>query len=51
MDRAARLQALHDAMRERILVLDGAWGSLIQRYGLEDADFRGTRFANWPAWV
>jgi 5-methyltetrahydrofolate--homocysteine methyltransferase len=49
MDRAARLQALHDAMRERILVLDGAWGSLIQRYGLEDADFRGTRFANWPA--
>lgn len=51
MDRPQRLQALHDAMRERILVLDGAWGSLIQRYGLEDADFRGARFASWPAEV
>jgi 5-methyltetrahydrofolate--homocysteine methyltransferase len=49
MDRQERLQALLAAMRERILVLDGAWGSLIQRYGLEDADFRGTRFATWPA--
>jgi len=49
MDRRERLDALHAALAERILVLDGAWGSLIQRYGLEDADYRGTRFADWPA--
>ena len=49
MDRRERLDALHAALAERILVLDGAWGSLIQRYGLEDADYRGARFADWPA--
>src|SRR4051795_10146071 len=31
---------------ERILVLDGAWGVLLQNRGLNEADFRGERFAN-----
>src|SRR4051795_7791897 len=31
---------------ERILVLDGAWGVLLQSRGLNEADFRGERFAN-----
>ena len=35
-------------MRERILVLDGAMGTMIQRYRLDEADFRGERFANHP---
>ena len=33
---------------ERILVLDGAMGTMIQRLNLSEADFRGTRFADWP---
>ena len=34
--------------RDRILVLDGAMGTMIQREGLTEADFRGTRFAAHP---
>src|SRR3954454_13264172 len=33
---------------ERILVLDGAWGVLLQNRGLTEADFRGERFASHP---
>ncbi len=41
-----RLQAL---MAERILILDGAMGTMIQRHQLQEADYRGTRFADWPS--
>ena len=42
-------RSLHDAAAaERILVLDGAMGTLIQQYQLSEADFRGTRFADHP---
>ncbi len=40
-----KIRALLD---ERILVMDGAMGSLIQGYGLEEEDFRGERFADSP---
>ncbi len=43
----ARIAALQGALAERILVLDGSWGVLIQNRGLEEADFRGQRFADW----
>ena len=33
-------------LRERILVLDGATGSMYQGYGLDEADYRGERFAD-----
>lgn len=33
---------------ERILVLDGAMGTMIQKYRLTEADYRGERFADWP---
>lgn len=36
------------AYSDRILVLDGAMGTMIQQYHLRDEDFRGTRFANHP---
>lgn len=36
-------------LQERILILDGAMGTMIQRYSLDEADFRGERFANWPS--
>ncbi|MGN6517158.1 MAG: homocysteine S-methyltransferase family protein, partial [Rhizomicrobium sp.] len=35
--------------RERILLLDGSWGVLIQGYGLGETDFRGERFSNHPS--
>jgi 5-methyltetrahydrofolate--homocysteine methyltransferase len=35
---------IHDILKERILVLDGAMGTMIQRYTLDEADFRGERF-------
>ena len=42
--RAKRLEWLKRTARERILVLDGAWGVMIQNYRLSEADFRGRRF-------
>ena len=41
-DLRARLDALLD---DRILIMDGAMGTMIQRHGLDEADFRGDRFA------
>ncbi len=38
-----RLDSLRDALRRRILVLDGAMGTMIQSYALTEADFRGER--------
>ena len=35
---------LDEVIKDRILILDGAMGTMIQRYGLTEADFRGTRF-------
>ena len=46
MSRADRIAALHAAARERILVLDGAWGVMIQRSDLSEDDFRGARFTD-----
>ena len=34
--------------RERILILDGAMGSMLQDYRLDEAGYRGARFADWP---
>ncbi|HWO93310.1 MAG TPA: methionine synthase [Dehalococcoidia bacterium] len=48
-DRASRLAALPGLLNERILVLDGSWGVFLQSYDLTEADYRGDRFASWPA--
>jgi 5-methyltetrahydrofolate--homocysteine methyltransferase len=45
MTRADRITALKAAPRDRILILDGSWGAMIQTLGLTEADFRGERFA------
>jgi 5-methyltetrahydrofolate--homocysteine methyltransferase len=42
------LKTLPELLQERILVLDGAMGSMIQQYSLTDADYRGERFTDWP---
>ena len=41
-------QILNKALENRVLVLDGAMGSLIQSYNLSEKDFRGERFKNHP---
>ena len=37
---------IRDILRERIMILDGAMGTMFQGYGLEESDFRGSRFAD-----
>ncbi len=39
--------SLQEAIKNRILILDGAMGTMIQRYKLTEADYRGERFADW----
>ncbi|MFN7115368.1 MAG: methionine synthase [Saprospiraceae bacterium] len=38
---------IRQLLQERILIIDGAMGTMIQRYGLTEADYRGERFANF----
>ncbi len=40
---------IQEEVKKRILVLDGAMGTQIQNYKLTEADYRGSRFANWPS--
>jgi len=42
-------ERLRQLLAERILILDGAMGTMIQRHKLEEADYRGERFADWPS--
>ncbi len=44
--RGARTAALEKALAQRILVMDGAMGTMIQRYELDEAGYRGRRFAD-----
>ncbi len=46
-DREHRTALLKQALQQRILLLDGAMGTMIQTYGLQEADYRGTRFADY----
>ncbi|MDH5512324.1 MAG: homocysteine S-methyltransferase family protein, partial [Gammaproteobacteria bacterium] len=45
--RRERLSRLESLLKERILILDGAMGTMIQRYKLDEKDYRGERFAGW----
>ena len=38
---------IREALQKKILVIDGAMGTMIQRHKLEEKDYRGTRFVNW----
>jgi 5-methyltetrahydrofolate--homocysteine methyltransferase len=40
---------IRKALEERILIIDGAMGTMIQRHKLEDKDYRGERFKDWPS--
>src|SRR5580658_6064388 len=43
-----RVEALRRLLRERIVILDGAMGTMIQTYRLNEAAYRGERFKDWP---
>jgi len=43
------MKSIQDCLKERILIIDGAMGTMIQRHKLEEADYRGERFKNWPS--
>ena len=45
--RRERSRALEAAARERILIIDGAMGTMIQRHKFSEKDYRGKRFADW----
>ncbi|UAY52270.1 homocysteine S-methyltransferase family protein [Ferruginibacter albus] len=40
-------KTIQDCLKERILIIDGAMGTMIQRHKLEEADYRGERFKDW----
>jgi 5-methyltetrahydrofolate--homocysteine methyltransferase len=42
------MKNIRDLLNERILIIDGAMGTMIQRYKLTEADYRGDRFKDWP---
>jgi 5-methyltetrahydrofolate--homocysteine methyltransferase len=46
--RESRIDRLHAEAKQRLLIIDGAMGTMVQTYGLTEADYRGTRFADWP---
>ncbi len=46
MNTQHRTEFLQNALTERILILDGAMGTMIQKYKLTESDFRGERFKN-----
>jgi 5-methyltetrahydrofolate--homocysteine methyltransferase len=48
MTRTERIVALKAAAKDRILILDGSWGAMIQKRGLTEEDFRGERFKDHP---
>ncbi len=42
------MKNIEEILQERILVLDGAMGTMLQRYKFTESDFRGERFQDWP---
>ncbi len=46
---SSRTILLQQAVKDRILVLDGAMGTMLQRYNLGESDYRGQHFLNWPS--
>ena len=42
-----KTQELKASLKQRVLVLDGGMGTMIQSYKLEEAQYRGERFSDW----
>jgi len=48
-DRQKRIASLFDSLAERIVLLDGAMGTMIQSFELSEEEYRGDRFADWDS--
>jgi len=48
LNKRHRTAQLNDLLTQRILMLDGAMGTMIQSYKLNEVDYRGTRFVDFP---
>ena len=48
MNRIERIAEFKRLLEQRILTLDGAFGTMVQRYKLDEAGYRGERFKEWP---
>ncbi len=48
MNKTASYQRLEEILARRVMLLDGAMGTMIQAHGLGETDFRGERFRDWP---
>jgi len=44
-----QMQRLEELLQKKILIIDGAMGTMIQRYKLQEADYRGERFKDWAS--
>ena len=42
------MSKIHEALKKRILILDGAMGTMLQQYNFSEEDFRGERFRDFP---
>ncbi|AVR45492.1 5-methyltetrahydrofolate--homocysteine methyltransferase [Christiangramia fulva] len=42
------MSKIEDVLSQKILILDGAMGTMLQEYKFSEEDFRGKRFADWP---
>ncbi|MDQ3922005.1 MAG: homocysteine S-methyltransferase family protein, partial [Actinomycetota bacterium] len=47
-EREVRISKFRALLKQRIIILDCAMGTMIQRYGLGEKDYRGERFKNYP---
>src|SRR5918997_784971 len=47
-EREVRISEFRALLKQRIIILDGAMGTMIQRYGLTEEDYRGERFKDYP---
>jgi 5-methyltetrahydrofolate--homocysteine methyltransferase len=43
------MKSIQQCLQDRILIIDGAMGTMIQRHKLEEADYRGERFKDWAS--
>src|SRR5204863_7033363 len=48
MDRTERIARFHEAIAERTVIIDGAMGTMIQSYGLDEAAYRGSDLRDHP---
>ncbi|MDX2045958.1 MAG: homocysteine S-methyltransferase family protein [Chitinophagaceae bacterium] len=47
--KGGKMKTIRDLLNERILIIDGAMGTMIQRHKLDENDYRGERFKDWKS--